>query len=184
MIPRIIHHIWIGNSLLPHSAKAAIESSIKINSEWEHRLWGNNDIPTFGVECERKVLDSRHPITASDVLRYFILAKHGGLYLDVDMVAIKPVSKTICDDDELVTNPVGRQSLIMNNFIACSADHRVLKEVSAVCRTGPVPTMHGAGSVLFGSVLTSFWRVGGRVNDCGHGAYFHHDTDQKWEWEP
>lgn len=92
VIPNKIHQIWLGSSL-PQKYKKLQKSWIKFNPEWEYKLW--KDIDATAIlkdEPElKKIYDSINNFGAkSDILRYLILYKFGGVYADTDFECLKP----------------------------------------------------------------------------------------------
>ena len=89
-IPRIMHQIWVGTEPMPDEFVAWGERWKELHPEWEHRLWTEETLPE-DVE-RREVLDrGRIPAERADVLRYELLWRHGGVYVDTDMEPLKPI---------------------------------------------------------------------------------------------
>lgn len=82
MIPRIIHYIWLGPKPIPD---LVAENSKVIGPEWEVKVWTDKDF-TFN-ECEwvRQAKALNLLMYCSDALRFYILNKYGGVYLDCDV---------------------------------------------------------------------------------------------------
>ncbi|MDR3550085.1 MAG: glycosyltransferase [Candidatus Babeliales bacterium] len=82
-IPKIIHQIWIGNSV-PSEFKEFQASCKRYHPDWEYRLWTQDDIPALHMRNDHLVRRSRNPGEISDLMRYEILYRYGGVYLDFD----------------------------------------------------------------------------------------------------
>ena len=92
-IPHKIHQIWIGSEL-PEKYKNWCKSWKKLNPSWEYKLWNENDILNVLDGTIRQVfLESRNPGAKSDIARYVILEKEGGVYCDTDFECIKPLDE-------------------------------------------------------------------------------------------
>jgi mannosyltransferase OCH1-like enzyme len=88
-IPKKIHQIWLGGKL-PDSYKRLTESWSKFNPEWEYKLWTDDDVKELEL-INRETFDSIKNLgMKSDLLRFEILNKFGGLYADTDFECLKP----------------------------------------------------------------------------------------------
>lgn len=99
MIPRVIHHIWLGDPM-PDHLERMVATWADLHPTWEHRLWGDRDLRwltnrSLYDEAERWAPGSEGQFR-SDIARYEILQRYGGLYVDCDMEARKPVDP-LCD---------------------------------------------------------------------------------------
>jgi len=88
MIPKIIHQVWIGDEI-PEDYQESIESVKKHFSEWEYKLWLNDENRQFIKDNFKWFLDSydkyEKDINRADAVRYFQLYKYGGMYVDMDI---------------------------------------------------------------------------------------------------
>jgi hypothetical protein len=87
MIPRCFHWVWLGDEPLPARFRDWIEGWIQRHPGWEWRLWRDEDRPSLQNEaCFRRasVLAQR-----ADILRYELIHRFGGVYLDVDMECLR-----------------------------------------------------------------------------------------------
>ena len=90
-IPHKIHQIWIGSEL-PEKYKNWCKSWKQLNPDWEYKLWGEQDIlSVLNDELKYAFLNSKSFGAKSDIARYAILEKEGGLYCDTDFECTKPL---------------------------------------------------------------------------------------------
>lgn len=102
MIPKVLHRIWVGGPM-PEAYRIFGEKWKTINPEWEIREWGNDD---FGWLQNQDLFDNAEqyvPADAvgqfrSDVARYEILLKHGGVYVDCDVEPLLPFAGFLNND--------------------------------------------------------------------------------------
>jgi len=87
-IPKIIHQIWIGKEV-PEKFRVFQESWKKYHPDWEYKLWTYNDIEGFNFYNEELIKQSRNPGEISDIMRYEILYRYGGLYVDLDFECLR-----------------------------------------------------------------------------------------------
>lgn len=98
MIPKLIHQVWLGGPL-PDRFAPFIGSWHRLHPEWDYRLWQEEDLP----ELQNQDLYDRAPELApgfvgqlrADIVRYELLYLHGGVYVDVDMEALRPIDELL-----------------------------------------------------------------------------------------
>lgn len=99
MIPRVFHRIWLGPAPFPPAHVPLGFTWRRFHTDWEHRLWTEVDLVD---ELEalpralRNVYDAAGELAPgavgqlrSDILRYWLLFRHGGVYIDTDMEALR-----------------------------------------------------------------------------------------------
>lgn len=92
-IPKIIHYIWLGNNKKPKSFDIAINSWQTFAKDWNIIRWSEDNIGEFVLpEIFYKFLKAKKYAFASDVLRFYILQKYGGFYMDIDQILIKDIN--------------------------------------------------------------------------------------------
>jgi mannosyltransferase OCH1-like enzyme len=124
VIPRIIHHIWIGPDPLPDDHRPWIKSWKRHHPKWEHRLWTEKNLPEDPIRPE--ILERlRAPVERADILRLEILYRHGGVYLDGDLECLRPMDEVLEGEDFVgVCHKPGR---ITNTAIAAVPGHPLLE---------------------------------------------------------
>lgn len=91
-IPKKIHQIWLGGDIPPEYLKLG-ETWKEKHPDWEYKLWTDEDVKTYSM-INRKQFDlARNPGMKSDIFRYEILYKEGGLYVDTDFECLKNFEK-------------------------------------------------------------------------------------------
>lgn len=87
-LPKKIHQVWLGGKIPEKSAK--LQSSwINKNPNWEYKLWTDDDVKDFGLENIDAFNATKNLGSKSDIFRYEILKRYGGLYIDTDFECIK-----------------------------------------------------------------------------------------------
>lgn len=87
-IPKIIHQIWLGSDL-PKRYKEFAETWKQYHPDWEYKLWLDIDAREFPMENRQLFELTKNLGSKSDILRYEILKKYGGLYIDTDFECLK-----------------------------------------------------------------------------------------------
>ena len=90
IMPKIIHQIWIG-SPVPEKFKSMMDSWKKVHPDWEYKLWTDEDIEDFPFINGDLFHASTNFGMKSDIWRYEILSMFGGVYVDIDFEAVKPL---------------------------------------------------------------------------------------------
>eukprot|EP00479_Gromia_sphaerica_P006989 TRINITY_DN2164_c0_g2_i1.p1 TRINITY_DN2164_c0_g2~~TRINITY_DN2164_c0_g2_i1.p1 ORF type:complete len:199 (-),score=32.80 TRINITY_DN2164_c0_g2_i1:348-944(-) len=90
-IPKLIHQIWLGGKM-PERYKKWNESWGKFHPDWQYKLWIDDDVQSFQfAEPVRKLFeDAPTFVEKSDIFRYAILLKFGGIYVDTDFECLQP----------------------------------------------------------------------------------------------
>ena len=97
-IPKIIHQIWIGPNKLPERCKPLLSEMKEMHPDWKHKLWTNEEVfegefkdDPFLVKWKDKINTEYllQPAFIADRVRLLILAKYGGVYVDIDAKPIK-----------------------------------------------------------------------------------------------
>jgi len=89
LIPKIIHHIWLGGSL-PEKYINYVSSWRKHNPGWLHLFWDDINTKSFKLINQAKFDQTKNLGQKSDILRYELLYKYGGIYVDTDFECLKP----------------------------------------------------------------------------------------------
>lgn len=131
IIPKKIHQIWLGKDI-PDDV-IFLSNKIKLlNPDWEYILWTDNSFdflePSFLFEINK----IENVGVKSDILRYLIVEKYGGLYLDCDFIPVRNFEQLIKDINFIagVCNPDDNSlPLINNGFFASKKNHPILKSI-------------------------------------------------------
>lgn len=95
-VPKIIHQIWSGiDEPLPRPFEILGDTWKRDYPEWQYEFWDNKRINNFIQEYYPQYWDiyCRYPFNIQrwDAIRYLILDKIGGMYIDFDYESIKPM---------------------------------------------------------------------------------------------
>lgn len=93
MIPKIIHYIWVGGNPLPKIVEKCINSWKKYCPDYEIKRWDETNLNLNEYQFAKDAYDARKYAFASDVFRFDILYKEGGIYLDTDVELRKPLDE-------------------------------------------------------------------------------------------
>jgi mannosyltransferase OCH1-like enzyme len=153
VIPHVFHQIWLGPDPFPRDYEGYQRSWTRRHPGWELRLWTEENLP---ADLERKeVYDRlRRPAERSDLLRFELLDRHGGVYLDADFECLRSIEALL----EGVTffcayNDPGR---VNNAIIGAIPGHpllrRAIRELRPRTTYGPVDK-EGTGPLFLNRLI-------------------------------
>ncbi|KAK5663748.1 hypothetical protein OQA88_4179 [Cercophora sp. LCS_1] len=128
-IPRIIHqvfHNWKqpGNETLPSDWDAVRQTCIAVNPDFEYRLWTESASLKFLADNYPWFLDTyqsyKYPVQRVDSLRYFLMLKLGGIYIDLDNGCSRDLKPLLYYPSWVTDGGIGALS---NNIIASRPGH-------------------------------------------------------------
>ena len=130
-IPRIIMQTNKADQV-PKDLRKAMQTLIDINPEYEHRFYSDKRIRDFIQQhFEANVLDAFDAVIPgaykSDLFRYCFLYVHGGVFVDGDAVAVRPLSELIKPNDEFVSAEDNGIGWVHNAFMAAVPRHQIVK---------------------------------------------------------
>jgi inositol phosphorylceramide mannosyltransferase catalytic subunit len=127
-IPKILHQIWLGSDLAGQY-KTLVKSLLELHPSWEYRLWTDTDIP-FDFP-NRELFDRcANPGQKSDILRYAILERFGGIYLDMDFMAVRPMDP-LCGIEFFAGVTYDKEPQLANGLIGCAPSHPLIKKIAS-----------------------------------------------------
>ena len=156
-IPKLIHMIWLG-SKLPKRFVVFMESWKQHHPDWTFKLWTDEDIGSFPFETGDAIHKVENYGQKSDIFRYEILNRFGGLYIDTDFFCLKPhdILHHTCD----FYTGMGPQ-IVYNGNIGAAPNHpiiqtclRVLSKINIdKCHNGANSILHATGPKFFTNVI-------------------------------
>lgn len=101
-IPKIIHQIWSGvDEPLPEIFSMFGDTWKELHPAWKYELWDNDRMNRFIQEFYPQYWDTYTNFTYNvqrwDAIRYLILDKMGGMYVDFDSECLKPLDELLTD---------------------------------------------------------------------------------------
>jgi len=124
-IPKIIHQIWLGSEF-PQAYKEWQSSWLKYNPGWEYLLWTEKEANEFEFDNKEIYNQTTNFGAKSDILRYAILKKYGGMYIDTDFECLHNFDSlhSICD---FYTGLIySKEPYLGNGIIGCIPNHPIM----------------------------------------------------------
>ncbi|NRB59416.1 MAG: glycosyl transferase [Winogradskyella sp.] len=91
MIPKIIHYCWFGGKPKSEIALKCIESWQKYAPDFEIKEWNEDNTKQFHNKFYKDAYRKKRYAFVADVIRVSVLNKYGGIYMDLDMLLLKPL---------------------------------------------------------------------------------------------
>jgi mannosyltransferase OCH1-like enzyme len=159
-IPRRIHQIWLGKPL-PKAYKDWCRSWKIWHPGWEYQLWTERDIAALRLENYDAFQNSPNFGVKSDIARYEILWRFGGIYVDTDFQCLTQFDPLIGKAHFIAGIMYGTKPAINNGLICSAAGHPILRAMIDHLRL-PFDGHHGmdilaySGPIQFTKVILSF----------------------------
>lgn len=126
-IPKILHQVWLG-SPYPDKYKRLRDTWLEKHPDWEYKLWTLDHVKSFGLKNINSFNRTSNFGAKSDIFRYEILHRYGGLYIDTDFECLKSFNDLLYLD---FFTGVARWEIpgFLNGLIASTPNHPILTEV-------------------------------------------------------
>lgn len=125
--------IWLGGPL-PEDLQRLVDTFTRTSPDWTIRWWHEREINQLRLR-NRQVYDRAGQLVSkdskyqlqSDIARYEILYRHGGMYIDCDYWWQKPIGPWL-EGESLVTCWEVDSMFVANGFIAAAPGHPAMLE--------------------------------------------------------
>lgn len=125
-IPKIIHWVWLG-SPLPQKYIDLQKKWRKVHSDWECKVWLDDDVNKLAL-INRDAFNACDNWGAkSDIVRYEILYRYGGLYVDTDFECVKSFEKLHHACNFYAGIGYEKKVIILNGLIGAVPYHPIIK---------------------------------------------------------
>tara|TARA_A100001015_G_scaffold237421_1_gene270014 strand:+ start:4611 stop:6725 length:2115 start_codon:yes stop_codon:yes gene_type:complete len=96
MIPKIIHQLWIGQKPAPTKF---MDSWKDKNPDFEYIRWNEEELEkrSMQLECVERINEMEEINGKADIIRWEILYKYGGVFIDADSICIEPIDNILME---------------------------------------------------------------------------------------
>ena len=132
LIPKKIHRVWLGGPM-PDDYVAFGQKWQDLHPDWEVRTWGEADLDWLQ---NRAAFDDATLLSSkSNIARYEIVEREGGLYVDCDFEPLRPVEALLTGADLVLSEET--PGFYCNALFAATSGHPVLRRA-----IDELPTSH------------------------------------------
>lgn len=92
-IPKIIHQVWIGGTQVPGVFEPFMQSWVDkhLGRGWVYKLWTDADVAQLKLYNQSYYDTSDNVGVKSDILKWEIVYRYGGVYIDTDFECLQPL---------------------------------------------------------------------------------------------
>jgi inositol phosphorylceramide mannosyltransferase catalytic subunit len=132
LIPKTFHQVWLG-SKYPKEYEVFKESFLNCNPDWEFKIWTDKEVESFDMFNRKAYNKCSNLGSKSDIFRYEILYKYGGVYLDTDFYCIKSFNDLLHLDlfagtgSDYMNNDQPPKPNFFNGLIGCKPYNKFIK---------------------------------------------------------
>ena len=125
MIPKIIHQMWLGDD----PPMNLIETWQNMNPDWHHILWTEKKLKQWKFRNQDKIDLMVEPNGRCDIMRYEILHRMGGFFVDADTACIQPLDDELFNYDcvSVFEGEAQRGGLIACGFMAAQPGCKLMQ---------------------------------------------------------
>lgn len=171
-IPQIIHQTWDSYSV-PRTFVENIYSWVDLHPDWEYWFWTTKAVQCFLEKHYNQYMymysKYSNNVSKADAMRYFVLHKYGGVYVDLDTKCIKPLDVwtnyfcCVLSEEPYEHSFIVRKeksSSIANSPMACKSNHNLfqtaIKLLPEYAKKFPKDYIKSTGPLFLVSALKKF----------------------------
>jgi len=170
-IPKVIHYVWVGPVPLTPLAQRCIASWQQHLPEYELKLWNEENSPMSHPYVQHMYQQGKWAFV-SDYIRFWVLEKEGGIYLDTDTEVLKSF-------DDLLPHQAffgqTKDGVTAAGVIGAEVNHPAISDMLAVYESATKYSTTHTSPMVVSDVLAAGTYVGVRVygyqyfNPCDDG---------------
>ena len=130
IIPKVMHQVWDGP--IPPLYQHYLDECKKLHPDWEFKIWSENDMDSLELKYRHVYDQMRNYPGKSDIFRYEILYKFGGVYRDMDVKCYRPLDglNHLYDFYAPLEAPAKEWSTIVvnNGIIGAAPQHEIIAQ--------------------------------------------------------
>lgn len=151
-IPKILHQLWIG----PKPAPTKFMDTWKVkHPDWEYIRWSEAELEARGMSlaCQKQIEGMREINGKADIIRWEILNRFGGVFVDADSICIEPLDGLLEAHPNMTAfagyeNEEARGTLIATGTMGFTPNHPLVRAAIEWIQQNlqPQPETHTDGS--------------------------------------
>jgi hypothetical protein len=160
VIPKILHMVWVGKKDPPQYFWDNLNKWKKLMPTWEYMIWTNDKLTEefFDKDYLELIKKVTNPSQVSDFIRFYVMNKWGGYYLDADVTPLRnldelPISHPIVLCNDL---PNTSPNYMMCAFMAGIPNHPLWERCVEECWNVDLSIEYGAGITPTGPYVLGY----------------------------
>jgi len=133
MIPKIIHLCWFSHSIPPRKVRRCIWSWRKMFPDYRIMLWTKKKALATGIPFVEEAIAARKWAFAADAVRLYAVHRHGGLYMDSDVLLYKSLDELLCHRNVFFSEMYPDRVEYVQNHPELMKEDRWGQEIQAAC---------------------------------------------------
>jgi len=134
VIPKIIHQIWLGDKPKPEYYQRFKKTWLFYNPEYQYILWDDKKVEKLKLINQKLFNKIKNPGAKSDILRYELLYKFGGIYVDTDFECLKKIPNDLLKLNYVACMQFENKPQIGNSIIFGQKSSEELLEIVSSCK--------------------------------------------------
>ncbi len=131
LIPPTVHRVWVGEDPMPPEYEQFGATFKRHNPDWEIRLWSEKDLDELEIgEGERK--RARTHSELSNLMRYEVLSRFGGVYVDTDVECLQALEPLLGGIEAFAA--LEREGRVGNAALGSVPGHRAFLRAARLAR--------------------------------------------------
>lgn len=131
MIPKLIHFIWVGDET--KQPDNCIDTWRELNPEYQVQVWGNRELKEWDWlnRAHLTAMYDRELNGVADLMRWEILHANGGIVIDADSVALRPLDDHLLDCEAFACweNEILRPGLVAAGYVGCKPGNEFIAQI-------------------------------------------------------
>lgn len=123
MIPKIIHYCWFGGGEMSVLHRRCVESWKRHCPDYELKLWNEHNSDIDNDYCREAIIQRKWAFVA-DWVRFDVLHREGGIYLDTDLELVRSLDPILAYDGTVLAREAA--DVIGTAFLASEAGSAVM----------------------------------------------------------
>lgn len=152
MIPSSFHRVWFGSAPIPATYEAWWQGWQRQYPQAQFKTWRDDDAKCLPL-LQSQIQAAEGAARKADLARYEILLRHGGIYIDSDMMPYHRFEFDRVAADLVVCNESDDNRYCSNSFIAARAGLSMFErmvEAARIMRLNDLPANEETGPWFFG----------------------------------
>jgi mannosyltransferase OCH1-like enzyme len=121
MIPKILHHIWLGGAPIPPEYLQWKDNWRNLHPDWAYVLWTDKDV----IHLENLLKRCKSLSSKSNVVRLWVIKEFGGVYADMDFDWNKNINSFLSENAFVAKED---DDYFCNAFFGALARHKWVTE--------------------------------------------------------